>query len=157
MFHSPKVDSASSSDYSKSRDNSESGEDIELKLYNRVIDSLTLKEALFILNPQNYQVDYEKFNQNFKECNKVKISIDQKFSDILQKFNININEIPNDENSKYSMAKFIKKFTDQNSYTIKGKHPIGYNIDGVKNEDLNLINKIIHKFDSLDDSKFSEK
>jgi len=156
-YPSPKVDKASSSDYAKNRDDKESGEDIELKIYGRVIDSLTLKEALFILNPKNYQVDYQQFNQNFNKCNEEKVDIDHEFSNILQKLNINAKEIPNDKNSKYSMARFIKKSTDQNSFTIKGKHPFGYNIDGVKNEGLSRIKQIMINFDYLDDYKSSEK
>jgi hypothetical protein len=158
-YDSPKVDNELSSDYSKARDDRESGEDIELKLYGRVIDYLTLNEALFILNPKNYEVDYKQFNQNFKECNnaKEKININQEFSNILQKFNINVKEIPKDKNNKFSTAKFIKKFTDQNSFTIKGKHPQGFNIDGVKNEGLGRIKQIMHNFDYLDDYNYSEK
>ena len=108
---------------------------------------MTLREALYILNPKNYQVDYEKFNENFKKCNKEKINIDQEFSDILKKFNINAKEIPNNEKNKYVIAKFIKNFTDQNSYIMKGKHPIGYNIDGVNNGS-DRIHRIIHNLDS---------
>ena len=149
-YDSPKVSNEFLSDYQKNRDDKELGEeiDIEIKLYDREIDSLTLREALFILNPKNYQVDYEKFNENFKKCNKGKINIDQEFSDILKKFNINAKEIPNNEKNKYIIAKFIKNFTDQNSYIIKGKHPIGYNIDGVNNEGLDRIHRIIHNLDS---------
>jgi len=149
-YESPKISNEFSSDYSKNRDDKELGEDIdiEIKLYDREIDSLTLREALFILNPKNYQVDYEKFNENFKKCNKEKINIDQEFSDILKKFNINSKEIPNNEKNKYVIAKFIKNFTDQNSYIIKGKHPIGYNINGVNNEGLDRIHRIIHNLDS---------
>ena len=149
-YDSPIISNELSSDYAKNRDNKESGENIEIKLYSKVIDSLTLKEALFILNPKNYQVDYEKFKEKFKECNKEKINIDQEFSDILQKFNIDSKNIPDDENNKYSIATFIKKFTGYNSYTIKGKHHIGYNIDGVKNENLDFINEIILNLDILD-------
>ena len=157
-YNSPKMVDELYSDYSIKRDEKESGEDIKLKLYGKVIDSLTLKEALFILNPKNYNTSYKQFNQNFKECNNIeKVSIDQEFSNILQKLNIIAKEIQNVNNNKYSIAKYIYNFTGQNSFTIKGKHPIGYNIDGVKGGDLDRINQIIRNLDYLDDDIFSEE
>jgi len=36
---------------------------------------LTLKEALFILNYNNYMTDYQTFQRNFTKCNEEKLRI----------------------------------------------------------------------------------
>ena len=47
----------------------ESGETIEIKLFGKVVDVLTIKEALFILNINNYSQDVKSFKEKFIDCN----------------------------------------------------------------------------------------
>ena len=151
-YDSPKIEKELSSDYAKKRGYKESGEDIEIKLYGRVIDSLTLKEALFILNLSNYRYDYNDFREEFKKCNRKDIIIDETFEILLKDvFNINSKNIPINENNQYQLAYFNKKYTDEKSYTIKGKHPIDYNIDGIKSENFDEIERRIFILKHLDD------
>ena len=151
-YQSPIIDKKLSSDYAKSNTNTKSGEDIEIKLYGRVIDSFTLKEALFVLNISNYQQDYNSFKEQFKKCNEKKIIFDETFEYILQKmFNINTKNIPKSENNKYTITKFIKKYTDHNSYTIKGKHPLGFNIDGVIQDNSDFLKMLSISIKQLGD------
>ena len=142
-YQSPKIDKNLASDYAREKHFIESGESIEIKLYGRVIVNMTLKEALFILNPKNYEGGLKQFNKKFMKCNEEPIIIEKDFSDLLAKFNINTKAIPKNKNNVYSIEKFLKKYTDKNTYTIKGKHPIGYNIDGVKIKNLDFITDIL--------------
>jgi len=141
-YQSPIIDKHLASDYAKDKHCIESGENIEIKLYGRVIVNMTLKEALFILNPKNYEDGLVQFNKKFMKCNEEPIIIEKEFSDLLAKFNIDSKAIPK-KNKTYSIEKFSKKYTDKNIYSIKGKHPIGYNIDGVKIKNLDFITDIL--------------
>ena len=142
IIKSPKIEKQLASDYAKDNECIESGENIEIQLYGRVIEYLTLKEALFIMNPDNYNEDSEQFRTNFMNCNQKEIKIDKKFSDFLKKFGIDSTNIPTDINEIFSIAKFIKKFTERNIFTIKGKHPIGYHADGLKIDHSKVIAKL---------------
>ena len=155
VYNSPKVDKNLSSDYAKSRNNVESGEDIEIKLFGRVISDLTLKEALFILNPSNYiQNDYDSFRQKFMKCNTEKIIIDEVFYVYLKKtFDINPENIIKAENKKYSFDDLIKKSTGiRERYAMKRKHPIGYRMDGLQKEDYDYVDKLLKTIENLDET-----
>ena len=154
IFESPEINSLLSSDFAKKRGNKESEENIEIKLYGRVIDFLTLKEALFILNPKNYKSDLVTFREYFKKCNQDELNIDEEFEVILKNdFNININNIPKNENYKHSITEFTKKNTEQSTYTIKGKHPINFDFDGAKFENCDFITKLISALEQLEEKK----
>ena len=159
-YNSPKVNKNLSSDYAKGRDDRESGEDIEIKLFGRVILDLSLKEALFILNLTNYLVnDYNSFKNKFIKCDNEKINIDESFSDLLYKsFNINTNKILFAENKRYSFDDLIKKsINNRKLYPMKRKHPIGYNIDGMKKEDYDKVKKRLEIINSLEDIQNNKK
>ena len=67
IYKSPEISKEFSSCYAKERGEKESGENIEVKLFGRVITYLTLKEALFILDLTNYLTnDYNSFRKNLK-------------------------------------------------------------------------------------------
>ena len=61
------------SNYAKGR-RKESGELIEITLFGKRIRSLTIKEALFILEPLNYIRGKEFFKNNFIKCNDKKVN-----------------------------------------------------------------------------------
>ena len=154
IFESPEINSLLSSDFAKKRGNKELEENIEIKLFGRVIDFLTLKEALFILNPKNYKSDLVTFRENFKKCNQDEINIDEEFEVILKNdFNININNIPKNENYKHSITEITKKNTEQSTYTIKGKHPISFDFDGAKFDNCDSITKLISALEQPEGKK----
>ena len=160
VYNSPKVNKDLSSDYAKGRGDKESGEDIEIKLFGRVISDLTLKEALFILNPSNYiQNDCNSFRQKFMKCNDEKLVIDEVFWDHLNEtFGINPENILKAENKRYSFNDLIKKSTgNKERYTMKRKHPIGYKIDGLQKEDYDFVKDLLERIHNLDETKFDIK
>jgi len=69
-FESPRIDNNSNlySVYAQTR-KKESGETIEIELFGRKIDSLTIREALFSLDPINYTKGKKYFKENFTKCN----------------------------------------------------------------------------------------
>ena len=160
VYNSPKVNKDLSSDYAKRRGDKESGEDIEIKLFGRVISDLTLKEALFILNPSNYiQNDCNSFRQKFMKCNDEKLVIDEVFWDHLNEtFGINPENILKAENKRYLFNDLIKKSTgNKERYTMKRKHPIGYKIDGLQKEDYDFVKDLLERIHNLDETKFDIK
>ena len=142
----------------KKEDYKESGEDIEIKLFGRVIDELTLKEALFILNLSNYtQNDYCQFRKKFMECNKKDLIIDETLWNILvDTFNINPENILKAKNETYHLNHLIKK-TSKNAkkFVMKRKHPMNYNIDGFTKEDFEFIENQIKLNNSLNESIYN--
>lgn len=72
-FESPRIDDNSNlySVYAQTR-KKESGETLEIELFGRKIDSLTIREALFSLDPINYTKGKKYFKENFKKCNTLK-------------------------------------------------------------------------------------
>ena len=119
-----------STEYTKESDDVELGENIEIKLYGRVINSLTLKGALFILNLSNYNTDYETFRQKFEKCNDNNSIIDDTLRDIL----INVFKIePNNlhtKNFRYNLGQLSKKYVKRIACEFQGKHPLGFDMDG---------------------------
>ena len=140
---SPKIDEKIASEYAKNRDFKESGENIEIKLFGRKITYLTLKEALFILDPNNYKIDYEQFRKNFQNCNNAEIKIEENFQNILVAFKINVKAINKGKKLKFYIGDQIKKYKDQIICTIKENHPRNFNIDGANNNDYNSLEQLI--------------
>ena len=152
-YDSPKVKKELSSDFAKKRNGQESGENIEINLLGRVINELTLKEALFLLNPKNYRDnDYSSFREKFMKCNDSGIDIDEHFHGILLNiFKINPENLKNAENRKYSLNDLIKKSPNDNQkYIMKRKHSVNFKIDGLTKEDYEKIEKIIEIIKNLD-------
>ena len=103
------------SDYAKTR-GKESGETIEIKLFGKLIKELTLKEALFILEPNNYK-DLSSFTQNFKICNSKtfkEIISHETLELYLKPLGIKIEELPKNPNNVYETNKFDVSRSDQN-------------------------------------------
>ena len=152
-YESPIVDKSFGSFYAKSRNWFESGENIEIKLYGRVLFDLTLKEALFILNYNNYMTDYQSFQKNFKECNKEKLRINNSLKQILKSFNIESDKLPYDDENYYSIDKNVKKYSTNNIHNWnKGKHPFDLKIDPKIDEDNGKIDHIINLLNNMNDN-----
>ena len=142
-----------SSDYAKRTEGKESGEDIGIKLFGKETSDLTLKEALFILNPTHYvQNDYKSFRKKFMKCNDEKIIIDEIFYDyLINSFKINPEKILVAENKRYYFNDLIKKSTgNRERYAMKRKHPIGFKIDGLQKEDYEHVNDLLEGIKNLD-------
>ena len=153
IYYSPKVDKTLSTDYAKNRGDKESGENIEIQLYGRVIKSFTIKEALFVLNLSNYFCDFNTFRKNFMKCNNEEVKIDIVFQTFLERvFRIKIENIKLNENECYPIDNFIKKYTHKDTYSIKGKHPMWYNIDGIYEDKSQYIEQLIEAYLNLDKS-----
>ena len=71
MFHFPDIREDLKKLYTVSGriKNRESRENIEIGLFGQVKETLTIKEALFILNKNNYSLTSNKFRTNFEKCN----------------------------------------------------------------------------------------
>jgi len=156
-YKSPIINKELSTEYGKERDGQESGEDVEIKLYGRVIYSITLKEAFFILNLSNYNTDYSTFRKNFEKCNENKLIIDDSIKILLlDVLKVNPKNIPQNSNKVYYLDKNNKKFYSKNSYKIQGKHPSGFNIDGKYSKkkekqiekQINNLNKLEYDYES---------
>ena len=151
-YNSPKVKPELSSDYAKKRGDKESGEDIEIKIFGRVISDLTLKEALFILNYHNYVIyDYDSFRIKIMKCNEQKISLDDTFLEYLKMFKINPENILHAENKRYYLNNLNKKsIINTEKFIMKRKRPINYNIDGVKKEDFEYLLNLLEDIKNID-------
>ena len=132
FYYSPIIDKNLRSNYADKRKGRESGENIEIKLYGKFINSLTLKEAIFILDNKNYFGDFNEFREKFQNCNKKNLIIDQTLKINLEKlFQINVNKLPQNDNNSYSFSCDIKKNNDnENIYFMKPRHSNHFDMDG---------------------------
>lgn len=153
-YKSPIVDKSLGSFYAKSRNWFDSGENIEIKLYGRMLFDLTLREALFILNYNNYMTDYQTFQRNFTKCNEEKLRISNSFKQILKSFNIESNKFPHDDDGiYYSIEKNVKKYSTNNMHHgNRGKHPFDLKIDPKIEEDNEKIEHIINLLNNIKDN-----
>ena len=101
----------------------DSGETMEILLFGRVLFSLTIKEALYILNIDNYKKDLKTFKTDFSKCNNQDIKdilSNEKLHLVLLNLDINKDElIENMTNEKYPFTEGYKR-TNQNKYQIAG-------------------------------------
>ena len=88
----------------------ESGESIEIALFGRRLRKLKIKEALFILDPLNYNIGIDDFKTNFNNClNKEYKEIVNKTSNeiYLKRLDINIDDIPKDYNEYQAISNCV--------------------------------------------------
>jgi len=88
----------------------ESGESIEIALFGRRLRKLKIKEALFILDPYNYNTGIDDFKTNFNNClNKDYEKIVNKISNevYLRSLDINIDDIPKDYNEYQAISNSV--------------------------------------------------
>ena len=91
--------------------NRESRENIEIGLFGQVKETLTIKEALFILNKNNYSLTSNKFRTNFEKCNNQKLSelLNEDMKVFLKKLEIDPSKLDESDNNAYK-------------YTLKRKY-----------------------------------
>ena len=70
----------------------ESGDFFEMLLYGQILTQVTYNEMLFILDLENYKVDYKQFKANFEKCNNGTYEISKTLADFLKSVNITIND-----------------------------------------------------------------
>ena len=133
--------------YAKER-KKESGESIEIALFGRRIRELTIKEALFIIEPSNYIKGLKSFTKNFNMCNKkdnLQIITPQTKS-ILMHLGINVDELPNDSKKKFKMSHYAN--LDNSSITFENEvtHPPGFYFGKL---DKNDYEKILNGLDLM--------
>ena len=138
IYNSPIADKNQRSEYANNREGKESRDNLEIKLYGRIIFNLTLNEAIFILDLRNYLCDFNTFRKNFQNCNKRKLDIDDFLINYLRdNLDINGKNLPKNDETSYNLSNEIKKnnLTENTYYNQpKAKHPKYFDMDGSKIE-----------------------
>ena len=82
----------------------ESGEDLEINLFGNKRSELTIKEAIFILNKDNYSLNLSKFKEKFLKCNKesFKTLIDNNLKQFLSNLGIDYSELDENDPTVYN-------------------------------------------------------
>ena len=112
----------------KLREN-ESGETIEILLFGKVLNLLTVKESLYVLNLDNYSQSLENFKNNFQQCEKKSIKnllSNDSLKSLLKNLDIIPEEITELDNIKYGNIKSIKKDDSEDSLEPEAKHPLSF-------------------------------
>ena len=106
----------------------ESGEAIEIGLFGKVKSGLTIKEALFILNKDNYELNAKEFKEKFLSCNNESLDslINENLRTFLLKLEINIKDLYEDDETIYIYP--IKRKTNEAAvyYENKSRHPMSF-------------------------------
>ena len=129
-FVSPKIENNEASyytSYGNERDQ-ESGEKIEISLFGNTIQSLSVNEALYLLNINNYNQTANKFKENFKNCNKIKIGelIDPSLAEFLLKLDINPKNLYDIDNIIVN-KRFFRQDNGRNIHLFESpRHPIDF-------------------------------
>lgn len=129
----------------------ESGETMEILLFGRVLFSLTIKEALYILNVDNYIKDLKTFKADFGKCNNKDIKeilSNENLHLVLKNLDINKEEImKNMTNENYPFTEGNKS-KNKNEYKISGHmhSPAFYDNYNFLQEFNNYV-----KFNNIDD------
>ena len=131
-------------EYGLSREK-ESGETLEIRLFGKKINTITINEALYILNLKNYEQGAKNFQINFKKCNYMKSVdlIDESLKNILIGLGIKINDIIYEKNISPPIPNSIKEkksfiLTEENiphplQFYYQGKPNIKKLINNMKN------------------------
>ena len=108
--------------------NTESGESIEMELFGKVKSGLTIKEALFILNKDNYELNAKEFKEKFLSCNNESLDslINENLRTFLLNLEINIKDLYEDNETIYIYP--IKRKTNEAAvyYENKSRHPMSF-------------------------------
>ena len=103
-------------------------EKLYIALFGKWIGEISIKEALFILEPNNYN-SLQEFNNNFKKCNtkKIKEIISKETNELyLKPLGINIEELDDSSNKIYkNYASNIKRIEEKKTYSrgVSSSHP----------------------------------
>ena len=92
------------------------GDKIELLLFGRKMEYFTVKEILFLLNRNSYNVDYKTFRKNFQKVSKTKynvlydeVSMDEEFVNLLKNLKINKDYFVTSKESKNNIRYRFKR------------------------------------------------
>lgn len=129
IFHSPEISEEMRKNYSSygQTKERESGETIEIKLFGEVKQNLTIREALFILNKDNYSLNPIDFKNNFLSCNDKKISdlTNDSLKNFLNKLGIIVDKLDEEDKTNYNFP--LKRRTNGFTYSDnKSRHPISF-------------------------------
>jgi len=151
-FLSPEIEDYLKPFYIKSNSDRKSkiGEKIEIGLFGEVKQTLTIKEALFILNKDNYSSNSDEFKKKFLDCNNKNLDelLNESLKELLTNLGIDSTQLSEDVKEIYSYA--LKRKSDEVNayYENKTRHPINFYYDG-----QNLINEYIKNYCFNIDSK----
>ena len=151
-YCSPKIDKNSKENYTNFACDrgKESGETIEIGLFGKVKSELTIKEALFILNKDNYALTAKEFKERFMACNKesLKNLINENLKAFLLNLGINPNDLNENDKTRYNYP--INRKTNETVVYRENKtrHPISFYYD-----DPELIKDFIKNYSFLKDYK----
>ena len=127
----------------------ESGETLEIKLFGEVKFSLTIKEALFVLNKDNYKLSLDDFKMQFKSCNNKNLKeLYAPLTDLLTNLEINVKDLDEKDNNKYPYPLKRKTNGPQMYIETKARHPISFYY-----KDREEINKFFQSFTIPEDYK----
>ena len=108
----------------------ESGEYIEILLFGKILNHLTVKESLYVLNIENYSQNLENFRNNFQKCEDItmeELLSNNSLKELLNNLDINPEDITEQDNNKYGGMDSIKKDEDNdNCLVAEMKHPYSF-------------------------------
>ena len=112
------------SNYAQGR-KKESGESIEISLFGRRIRYLTIKEALYILEQDNYSLGVYEFKKGFLNCNSLdnKNIISEYSRRLLSELGINFKELPNMSNETCNIGQRVDLDNSENIFVGEVIHP----------------------------------
>ena len=153
-FESPNIEENEKSKYTPFGNlrGKEIGEKLEIKLFGRVIQKLTINEAIFILNIQNYNKKLDEFKKAFTDCNNKNINelIDDSLEQCLLLLGIKTKELLNKNyigvfysNREYNQNKAL----DQNIFFGEcSKHSLGLFQDPEEKDISSMLEVIKQKY-----------
>ena len=140
VFHSPDIKEDLRDLYTNNgkEKNKESGETMEIELFGEVKNILTIKEALFILNKDNYSSPLYEFKTKFQNCKKQKLEelINEPLKAFLSNLGIDSKKLKDNDTTAYKYP--INRKTNKSDiyYNNKSRHPPIFYFDmqkGIKN------------------------
>ena len=133
-FDSPKIRDNEKDLYSSSAldRNKESGETVEIELFGEVKTSLSIREALYILDRKNYEGGLKEFKEGYRTCNNKKISelLNEPLKKLLKNLNIDVNYLDEKDKNSYPYPLKRKSYEGNKEYYItKPRHPRSFYYD----------------------------
>ena len=126
---------------------------IQKLLYDRIISILTYNEILFILDEENYNVNYEIFKNKFLKCNEGIYKISDSLSNLLTLLDIKISNTY-EENEYFDITSdLIKKISKDTIFFFNRKRHTHYDFK----KETELIQDLIKQYQSYENSKENKK
>ena len=140
VFHSPDIKEDLRDLYTNNgkEKNKESGETMEIEIFGEVKNTLTIQEALFILNKDNYSLPLYEFKTKFQNCKKQKLEelLNEPLKAFLSNLGIDSKKLKDNDTTAYKYP--INRKTNKSDiyYNNKSRHPPIFYFDmqkGIKN------------------------